>query len=399
MIFYYNAGGDLLSAVFEEVYQGSNKATPIYFACTTSSNNTVDLAFELPDGSLTARHVMTAVQSGTLTGVFDGDGREFNVWKYDLPTLITEKKGMVTVQFFVNEIGATVSTAAVQFYVNKGVAGIVPEIGDSYSELVALVSEHSTRIDSVESEMDEKVVKRTANSDYSAVYGFNQLGQTEYKVTSSATASQIPIYDSNANLSTGAPIKATDAANKSYVDVNFGKNIELSMNNSTYVLTLKLKNSSGTAISTQTIDLPLETMVVSGSYNDVTKKVILTLQNGSTVEFSVADLVDGLQAQLTAGNGISIANNVIAVTNRGGTFTVHPSDWNNGEFYRFTIFLQANDKVDIGALTYADQEKINQAQLFVTVGGNYPTMYIKITAQTTPTSDINFQYFITKGVA
>jgi hypothetical protein len=39
------------------------------------------------------------------------------------------------------------------------------------------------------------------------------------------------------------------------------------------------------------IDLPLESVVVSGSYDSVTKKVILTLENGSTIEFSIADLV------------------------------------------------------------------------------------------------------------
>jgi hypothetical protein len=39
------------------------------------------------------------------------------------------------------------------------------------------------------------------------------------------------------------------------------------------------------------IDLPLESVVVSGSYDSVNKKVVLTLENGNTVEFSVADLV------------------------------------------------------------------------------------------------------------
>jgi hypothetical protein len=39
------------------------------------------------------------------------------------------------------------------------------------------------------------------------------------------------------------------------------------------------------------IDLPLESVVVSGSYDAVNKKVVLTLENGNTVEFSVADLV------------------------------------------------------------------------------------------------------------
>ena len=84
-----------------------------------------------------------------------------------------------------------------------------------------------------------------------------------------------------------------------------GSTIELSINSSTYVMTLNLKNSAGTTISTDTIDLPLETMVVGGSYDAQNKKVILTLKNGETVEFSVADLVSGLQSEITSSNKLS----------------------------------------------------------------------------------------------
>lgn len=76
-----------------------------------------------------------------------------------------------------------------------------------------------------------------------------------------------------------------------------GHSIELSMNAQTYVMTATLKNVSGDVLNTQTIDLPLETMVVSGSYDSATKEVVLTLQSGSTIRFSVSDLVDGLVSE------------------------------------------------------------------------------------------------------
>ena len=84
-----------------------------------------------------------------------------------------------------------------------------------------------------------------------------------------------------------------------------GSTIDLSINSSTYVVTLALKNAAGTTISSGTIDLPLETVVVSGSYDSTNKKVVLTLQNGSTIEFSVADLVAGLQSEITSNNKLS----------------------------------------------------------------------------------------------
>lgn len=75
---------------------------------------------------------------------------------------------------------------------------------------------------------------------------------------------------------------------------------------STYVITLSSKDANGNTIGTDsTVDLPLESVVVGGRYDDASKKVILTLDNDQTVEFSVADLVDGLQNAITADNKLN----------------------------------------------------------------------------------------------
>lgn len=72
---------------------------------------------------------------------------------------------------------------------------------------------------------------------------------------------------------------------------------------SDYKVTTTLKDQDGNTLGTaQVIDLPLESVVVNGSYNDQTKKIILTLQNGNTIEFSVADLVSWLQSEITSSN-------------------------------------------------------------------------------------------------
>ena len=79
--------------------------------------------------------------------------------------------------------------------------------------------------------------------------------------------------------------------------------LKAEIDSSTYVLTLQLKDSSGNLIGNErTIDLPLETMVVDGEYDPQTKKIKLELKNGNYVEFSVADLVSGLQTELSASN-------------------------------------------------------------------------------------------------
>jgi len=85
-------------------------------------------------------------------------------------------------------------------------------------------------------------------------------------------------------------------ASKSYVDtiaLGLGDTLGVSIDSQTFVMTLQLKHGNE-VLSTDTVDLPLESVVVSGSYDAQTKEVVLTLESGSTIRFSVADLVSGL---------------------------------------------------------------------------------------------------------
>lgn len=82
--------------------------------------------------------------------------------------------------------------------------------------------------------------------------------------------------------------------------------LSLSIDSSTYVLTLSGTKIDGTSfVVPNPIDLPLESVVISGSYDSVNKKVILTLKDGSTIDFSIADLVSGLQTEITSTNKLS----------------------------------------------------------------------------------------------
>ena len=85
-------------------------------------------------------------------------------------------------------------------------------------------------------------------------------------------------------------------ASKDYADTlaqALGNALSISIDTQTYVMTLQLKHNNQ-VLSTGTVDLPLETMVVDADYDSTTKEIVLTLQSGSTVRFSVADLVSGL---------------------------------------------------------------------------------------------------------
>lgn len=83
----------------------------------------------------------------------------------------------------------------------------------------------------------------------------------------------------------------------------YAANLEMSINSSTYVITTQLKDQDGNNIwAARTVDLPLESVVVDWEYDAETKEIILTLENGNTIEFSVADLVSWLQTEITVDN-------------------------------------------------------------------------------------------------
>lgn len=79
--------------------------------------------------------------------------------------------------------------------------------------------------------------------------------------------------------------------------------LSATINSSTFVMTLQLKDQNNNNIgSEQTIDLPLESVVVSGEYDSENKKIVLTLQNGQEIDIPVGDLISGLQTEITSDN-------------------------------------------------------------------------------------------------
>lgn len=83
----------------------------------------------------------------------------------------------------------------------------------------------------------------------------------------------------------------------------YGASITVSLNTTDYKLTTTLKDQDGNTLGTaQVIDFPIESVVVNGSYDSTNKKIILTLQNGNTIDIPVGALISGLQSEITSSN-------------------------------------------------------------------------------------------------
>lgn len=138
---------------------------------------------------------------------------------------------------------------------------------------------------------------------------------------------------------------------------SYGAGFTMTMDGTTFVITASLKNADGDVLGTsQTIDLPLESVVVNGSYDSTNKKIILTLQNGTTIDVPVGDLVSGLQTEITSQNKLS-ADLVddTSTTNK---------------------FVTASDLSDIAANTTARHTHSNKAILDATTASFTDSSYV-----------------------
>ena len=89
-----------------------------------------------------------------------------------------------------------------------------------------------------------------------------------------------------------------------------GYDLGLSIDSKTYVMTIELKNIYGNVLSSKTLDFPIESMVVGAEYNS--GKIILTLQNGQTLDVDISSIVGGLVNDTFKIAGIDMKDDISA---------------------------------------------------------------------------------------
>lgn len=156
---------------------------------------------------------------------------------------------------------------------------------------------------------------------------------------------------------TAADVSALPASTK------YGASIAVSINTTDYKVTTTLKDQDGNTLGTaQVIDLPLESVVVNGSYDSTNKKIVLTLQNGSTIDIPVADLVAGLQSEITSSN--KLASDLVDDTNQTNKFvTAAEKTKLAGIATGAEVNQNAFSNVKVGSTTVAADSKTDTLEL------------------------------------
>lgn len=144
-------------------------------------------------------------------------------------------------------------------------------------------------------------------------------------------------------------------ADKSYVDTNFGHSLALNIDSSTYVLTINLVDKENNVLSSQNIDLPLESIVTdvgyyaTYEYQGTTYEKVIVIELATTSEptiVPVGDLVSGLVSQTNSPNQVyatnSSGNQITLTYGQLGNNTIVQRD-SNGFIKQFNAPINDDD--------------------------------------------------------
>ena len=171
------------------------------------------------------------------------------------------------------------------------------EIIYSISEKIADINEDINNLE------ETKVSKVKTTNNLRRAYGVGKNGgQTMLPVSEVPEANAIVAYNENGILKASmTPLpgyekmaEPSEVVNMAFIDElrkHIGAGVRFTMDED-YRIVFEVLSIDGAVLSRGELDLPLEEVVTSGTYED--GKIILTLQNGNKIDIPVANMVNGL---------------------------------------------------------------------------------------------------------
>lgn len=394
MIIYIDANGEVLEQEYTEVVQGDNDANNIYLIAPLAQNAVVTMSFECPNGYVTDTYLMTPSIDNMVGGL--------RMWKLSIENIpITQYYGIVKYQFKATINGKTIAVARGKFKVQEGVDWQLPSTPDEnvYADILNALNQ-------VEAELINKVDINYNNDDVEQEIINNENGLKLVKTEGETTAvyefkadglyhNGVKIVDANELEGVKAEIEAelallqvdleavkedlantkTELNNKidtveadltgqiatvnsdliefketaenqfELIDNTKGTKIVASVDNQTYVMNFELQNSKNETISTSQIDLPLESVVVNGTYTDGI--LTLILKNGNSVDINIADIIRGLATEEYVDGAINELSTIVEnkIENNSVVFAINSEDWQDladKEPYKFSATIDCN---------------------------------------------------------
>lgn len=196
-----------------------------------------------------------------------------------------------------------------------------------------------------DSSLNEKIVENS-NSILENKKDIQNLKETSEKNTSN-------INEFNKNLQNCSLITET------------GYKLDLSIDNSTYVMTLKLLDKNENVLSTGKIDLPIESMIINVSYDSNVKRLTFSLQNGNIINVPLNDLISGLVTDESLENTLKNYSLIKDVPTKVSQLE------NDSKYVKNTDYAENNGKAGILKIYSHNYVNIDENGLLIALVGQY----------------------------
>lgn len=305
--------GDIAGIKAEQLTQNTNISTNTSTIATNKADiegklNTAKTELENVDTALSGRITTNANAITEIQGVNTTQNGRLDDIESDIADIKTEQ-GTQNTNITSNATSITNLTTTVsnnKLDIEGKLTNAVSDLEDADEVLGGRLTTAETKLETIEEGSQVNIIEKIS------------VNNTEQTITNKGVNITVPTTTNDITNNSGFITKEVNNLTNYTLAVDTASTLDLSIDSSTYVLTMSLKNSEGTSISTKTVDLPLETMVVDADYDTQTKEIILTLQSGSTTRFSVADLVSGLQSEITSTNKLD--SDLVDDTNQTNKF-------------------------------------------------------------------------------
>lgn len=294
-------------------------------------NNPIEAEFELADGGFDCSFELFA--AGTVWGSIDGILSN----QTDLQAALDLKADKAELNTAVSELNTNIQNEATTRAENdtllqNNINTLSQTVTANYNTLDGKISDNSDNITLIQNTIDTygdivtynaadfatSAQGALANSALQSNDNISELTNDVGYITSASlpivnnatltiqkNSTDIDTFTANASvdkiINISVPVNASDV--NALPDITkYGASIDVALNTTDYKLTISLKDQDGTVLNSKVVDFPIESMVVNGSYDNVNQKIILTLQNGNTIEIPVGGLIAGLQTEITSTN-------------------------------------------------------------------------------------------------
>lgn len=281
-----------IAALQEQLNNGTFVARSIYAWNSTYTYGANEITFYPSIGDYGA--FVQSLQTGnTNHQPYDSDGTLNSTWWKEVVNFNT-----ITEDFF-GEIKeqADLATTSAQNAATSEASAAQSASAAAASESAAETAATTATGAAASAEKDAETASTSANA---AAASANASAASASQANNSAIAA-----NNSAIAAANSAAQIEDMKTTFALKDESASSLEVSLNNATFVLTMTLKDVNGNTLSTQTVDFPIESMVVGISYNEATKTLIFQLQSGSTIEVPIDDIVDGLATQTALDNVIN----------------------------------------------------------------------------------------------